>query len=380
MKYEDIQVVAEILAGQADYQNNPQQFFTNLLRQAGLPQVWIRAIRGQWSGDINGDAHVLVEWAIKKKTNPERPKYTTLGCIFAVLLSMVGKEEAQTLAIRIIHYKLYRDDQLLTELAKKYNIPQQFLGDVGESKERAPDFTWYGSLDEVELQSFLPPKPPELIDMGFMLRATERGKSICRIEIPLTFDDICCGTGFLIAPNLVLTSYHVMACLDSDNINANARKASLRFSYITGEDGKPNKGQVFKLDSEQPIVKYSPTSLLDYALLKVEDEIKNATNLAVAPYEISHPSQRTGLHILQHPRGDVMCLGFSENGITGIYEHMNRIQYVTRTHGGSSGSPCFNDDWKVVALHRAQRNKGFGSIREGILFSTIYNEIKGYLT
>jgi endonuclease G len=69
----------------------------------------------------------------------------------------------------------------------------------------------------------------------------------------------------------------------------------------------------------------------------------------------------------------------NDNGITGIYQSEGLIQYVTRTQGGSSGSPCFNEDWKVVALHHAERAKSFGTIREGILFSAIYDRIKEYL-
>jgi len=379
MQHEDIQLVAATLAGQAEYQADPKQFFNNLLRQAGLPQSWIRSRQGQWSGDIDGDANLLVRWAIGQGVNPERPEYTTLGCIFEVLLSKVGKEQAQALAIRIISYCLYRNEKLLADLAQRYSIPQLILGSDGEPKEGKTDFTWYGPTDEYELQCFLPTPQPELVDMRFMIRATERRESVCRIEIPGP-QGVCYATGFLIAPNLVLTNHHVIAYPDPNNINANAQEATLRFNYIAGEDRKHEEGQLFRLDPGHPILEFSPTLLLDYALLKVEDSIKDADNVAIAPYELARPVQKTGLSILQHPNGDVMKLGFSENGITGVYEDINRIQYVTRTRVGSSGSPCFNDDWKVVALHHAQQNKGFGSIREGILFSAIHNEIKNYLT
>jgi hypothetical protein len=39
----------------------------------------------------------------------------------------------------------------------------------------------------------------------------------------------------------------------------------------------------------------------------------------------------------------------NENRVTNIYRHY--LQYTTDTLPGSSGSPVFNDDWEVVALH-----------------------------
>jgi hypothetical protein len=37
--------------------------------------------------------------------------------------------------------------------------------------------------------------------------------------------------------------------------------------------------------------------------------------------------------------------------------------------------PCFDENWYLVALHHAQKAKTFGSIREGILFANIYQDI-----
>jgi hypothetical protein len=52
---------------------------------------------------------------------------------------------------------------------------------------------------------------------------------------------------------------------------------------------------------------------------------------------------------------------------------------VNKTAVGSSGSPCFDENWYLVALHHAQKARTFGSIREGILFASIYQEIKDFL-
>jgi len=66
-------------------------------------------------------------------------------------------------------------------------------------------------------------------------------------------------------------------------------------------------------------------------------------------------------------------------GVTGVYQEYGLFQYVNKTASGSSGSPCFDENWFLVALHHAQKAKSFGTIREGILFNSIYQEIKDFL-
>ena len=74
-----------------------------------------------------------------------------------------------------------------------------------------------------------------------------------------------------------------------------------------------------------------------------------------------------------------MKVAISSDAVTGVYRESGKIQYVNKTMVGSSGSPCFNDSWKVVALHRALKYRSFGSIREGILFGAIFPEIEEFL-
>ncbi|MFM5947050.1 MAG: trypsin-like serine peptidase, partial [Dolichospermum sp.] len=83
--------------------------------------------------------------------------------------------------------------------------------------------------------------------------------------------------------------------------------------------------------------------------------------------------------VLQHPEGESMKLSISQDGIIGVYQNSGLVQYVNKTAVGSSGSPCFDEDWYLVALHHAQKAKTFGSIREGILFASIYQEIQDFL-
>lgn len=115
-------------------------------------------------------------------------------------------------------------------------------------------------------------------------------------------------------------------------------------------------------------------------MLQVESKIKQEKDIKPARWDGNKlPVEKMGINILQHPEGDSMKLSISQDGITGVYENSGLIQYVNKTALGSSGSPCFDENWCLVALHHAQRAKTFGTIREGILFASIYQEIKSHL-
>jgi endonuclease G, mitochondrial len=85
------------------------------------------------------------------------------------------------------------------------------------------------------------------------------------------------------------------------------------------------------------------------------------------------------LTVVHHPGGSMMQVSLSASGVVQVSEKQKRLWYVNKTRGGSSGSPCFNRDWELVALHHARMSRGFGSIREGILLSAILAEISGFL-
>ena len=54
---------------------------------------------------------------------------------------------------------------------------------------------------------------------------------------------------------------------------------------------------------------------------------------------------------MQHPRGEKKQVALRENRIVDIPDRF--LHYAADTEPGSSGSPVFNDQWEVVALHHA---------------------------
>jgi V8-like Glu-specific endopeptidase len=352
-------------------QGGPQSYFRNLVAAAHLSKKYQAAIAGRFQGNAEADARALAEDAIAKKINGEDPRFTVVGSIVMALLKQdTSPDDARAMVAILCRYGLILDDSERERLAVRFMLPELATSGAGEKVEYGPEIQWLGP-DELQLQSFLRPDPPWL-DVGFLRKAMERSSAICRIELGTRT-----GTGFLVGPNLVLTNYHVLVFDSGDNLEENAKRVALRFGCFSAKTDSSD-GQEFRLASE-PIVDQSPVDEHDFLLLRVQDAIRGEEAIKPAPLEPSIPAEKSPLNIIHHPFGDTMKLSLSGNGVTGIYRDKGLLQYVTRAGEGSSGSPCFNDEWNVVGLHHAQRARSFGSIREGILVQAIYDRIKKHL-
>ena len=390
----DKKVIVEILADLAtNAPVSPFKFFKSLIQQTDLSVDMRRDLGNIGNQSPNIDAWDLVEYARSRDSNPIAPSYTVLGSVLQTLIDSdaFGLESRRSLAVIVVAYQLY-DEALLLDLMTRFKIPQPAMtadkaaGPAGTAFFRlplagaagpvnvGPDIQWRETDPkkdpDLTLQSW-PWSTPDYLDVGFLMRATERAAAVCRVEVPSKQRT---GTGFLIAPDLLLTNYHVLSYNPGEDINATAPEVTLRFGFVTTASGGNAAGQTFKL-TEKPILSSSPVGKLDYVLLQVESGVKNAQGVKPISAIAKSPESDKALNIIQHPEGNTLKIALSSDGISGIYKDTGLIQYLSRAAGGSSGSPCFNDQWELIALHHAERAKAFGSIREGILFSSIYEEI-----
>jgi hypothetical protein len=188
---------------------------------------------------------------------------------------------------------------------------------------------------------------------------------VCRIEIP-TSTPPTYGTGFLLGSHTVLTNYHVIREVEAGLVPPAA--VILRFDYKQMSDGATvNPGTVFHLADDWQIYS-SPASLadfqggtptleqLDFALLRVAGDPGNdqGRGWIVPPAVPPELKPHAALFILQHPRGQALKLALDTDAITEVVKVGDtpvRIRYRTNTDEGSSGSPCFDDNWNLVGLH-----------------------------
>ncbi|MEO3867483.1 DNA/RNA non-specific endonuclease [Nonomuraea sp. B12E4] len=146
-----------------------------------------------------------------------------------------------------------------------------------------------------------------------------------------------------------------------------------RWSYQDGLDGRPLPPQGPPLD---PGRFFLADERLDIALVAVR-----ASGAQLASFGFNRLVEAEGkaiagdfVTITQHPRGDKKQIALRENRIVDVEDLF--LHYATDTDPGSSGSPVFNDQWEIVALHHASvpvpgREELGGILNEGIRVSRL---------
>ena len=156
------------------------------------------------------------------------------------------------------------------------------------------------------------------------------------------------ATGFMVSERLMLTNWHVF------NTREHVRDSEIQFNYEFDASGRPKAPLIFGL---APDDFFYSNQELDYCLVAVQPmDVQGLTALSSIGYHFLNPVSgklagegQEFVNIIHHPDGDFMQLSIRENRFIKIMDHT--LWYEADTSQGSSGSPVFNDQFQVVALH-----------------------------
>lgn len=182
-------------------------------------------------------------------------------------------------------------------------------------------------------------------------------KAVGKITVRGFVDEEGDATGFLVAPGLLLTNFHVLPTPDF------AASSFVSFDMEDDLDGKPKTPKLFDL---QPNELYVSDKELDYCFVAVSPKTAQGEPLSefgfLRMFEQTgkvNPNRKQAANIVQHPLGQgkkVVIRGnyFMEPPKDRLDAggHLNSLFYGADTLKGSSGSPVCTDEWFVVALHR----------------------------
>lgn len=212
------------------------------------------------------------------------------------------------------------------------------------------------SPTELEALVFGPQRDTRL-PFSFIENARRAARSVARLLVPRIFNGTrngsMYGTGWLIAPSLILTNHHVInarvppqeqAAQDSD-FQAQAEQVEAWFDYWQEGGGHLTCLGANLVASDRE---------LDYALLQLTDSdvVADRQPLKI----VANPSQLVRgarLNIAQHARGGPLQFAIRNNFYVQNGASEATIHYQTDTEPGASGSPVCDDNWYVLGLHHA---------------------------
>lgn len=214
----------------------------------------------------------------------------------------------------------------------------------------------------------------------WVARMAEIGHRICRIEYPMGVKTAG-GTGFLVAPDLLLTNHHVI----EDHLGGQLKPEDIRcrFDFAVGATAPAAPVGL----AHDWLVDHSPYSAhdpgdegglpdageLDYALLRLERAVGEdmldgaARGWMELRQDLPPPDHKAILFIGQHP--NLQPLKMAAGTVAAANANGTRLRYDVNTEGGSSGAPCFDEALNVVALHHGgdpDYTKTFGAYNQGI--------------
>jgi len=186
----------------------------------------------------------------------------------------------------------------------------------------------------------------EILSIEFFEAGLLAAKAIGRIRV---MGGLKFGTGFFVAPGIVMTNHHILP--DSD--------------AAFGSEFELNvEAQRFGNPTRQTILSFNPEAFFltdeehDVTLVAVEDDgnVNVTKRFGWHPLIQTQGKVRVGdaVNIIQHPGGNEKAVVVHKSHLLYL-ENETRVDrfcwYSGDTKTGSSGSPVFNRHWEVVALH-----------------------------
>jgi V8-like Glu-specific endopeptidase len=177
-----------------------------------------------------------------------------------------------------------------------------------------------------------------LRDVCMLEKALAASQAVARLRVTPN-GQAWVGSGFMIAWHLLMTNHHVI-----EN-STQAENTQCWFNYQLGANGKPLEATLVR-SLKKGLFHTNPE--LDFTVVQLENPPHFDHPL---PLRSSLVARDSRVSIIQHPGGHFKKISMQNNFVEYIDGHT--LQYTTSTEPGSSGSPVFDDDFNVVAIHHS---------------------------
>ena len=196
---------------------------------------------------------------------------------------------------------------------------------------------WRGPSTASQLEKIIGQRST-LVPITYLELGLLRSRPVARVRL----SDGSSGTGFLVADDLLITNNHVLPSRDA------ACSAIAQFNYQQTIASISAPMHEYNLLPDE-MFQTSAESADDWTAVRVDGKPSEKWGFL----ELKPASLKVGdnVNIIQHAGGGPKQVSFNANVV--VFVGDTRIQYLTDTLPGSSGSPVFDTNWNLVALHHS---------------------------
>jgi V8-like Glu-specific endopeptidase len=236
-------------------------------------------------------------------------------------------------------FRQFLEDLLLNQPAPTDGEPRsvdgapRFLKDTDDVSE--PEALLY--YDDLMIQIG---RVPALI--ATLQRLVALAPAVCKLSVDVNGLQKH-GTAFRIDTDLLLTNWHVLHKTDDDTP---ATAVTAEFGYEDDGGGVALAATSISCDVGTIVTSKAD----DWAIIRATQPLLDAWPI-IKLAEAVAPTKSSAAYIIQHPAGERKRVGFVRNQVSFFDDRV--VHYLTDTKDGSSGSPVFNAEGQLIALHHA---------------------------
>jgi V8-like Glu-specific endopeptidase len=171
-------------------------------------------------------------------------------------------------------------------------------------------------------------------------RLRQVAPSVCRLVVDIHGKPQH-GSAFRIADDLLLTNWHVV---HNRHTGSKATAVTAEFGYEDDGLGGILTATAVPCDVDSIVTDQAD----DWAVIRPQQPLQDGWPILALSQAVD-PVAEESAYIVQHPLGHRKRLGYVRNQIADFDDRV--LHYLTDTQEGSSGSPVFDADARLIGLH-----------------------------
>ncbi|MBC8025777.1 MAG: DNA/RNA non-specific endonuclease, partial [Steroidobacteraceae bacterium] len=266
-------------------------------------------------------------------------------------------------------------ERLVARLQKKMPITREVAAELAREVTD-------GSRTTLSRAERIYGKTVDFVGVSFLERGYVSARAVARVAFR---SGQALGSGFLISDRLFVTNNHVIGSA------RDAAGLAMEFDYERDRRGQVSGITRFAFDPKLFFYTNHEDNL-DFTVIGVGPRIDGNKSISAFGWcQLSGAANKHALgecaNIVQHPDGRYKEVVLRENRLVSRLSTV--LHYVADTEPGSSGSPVFNNEWLVIALHHwggpwRQTKDDAGKavpleVNEGIRASAIVEDLRSKL-